>query len=109
MRAIQLDLSNKDTRLFRNNVGLLTDDRGNRIRYGLCVGSSDLIGWRTITIMPKDVGNDLAVFVACECKTPVGRVTKEQQAFIEYVVKAGGIAGVVRSIEDARKLLGHWT
>jgi hypothetical protein len=105
VREIMLNLSRKETRLFRNNVGTLQDVRGNFVKYGLAIGSSDLIGWRTITIMPKDVGNDLAVFAAVECKSPAGRVTKQQQAFIDTVIRAGGIGGVVRSLEDARRLL----
>ena len=46
-------------------------------------------------------------FLAVECKRPVGRwpVTSEQAAFIEAVNGAGGVAGVVRSVEDAEALL----
>lgn len=107
MHAIQLDLSRADCRLFRNNTGVLRDVRGKHVKFGLAIGSSDLIGWRTITIMPKDVGNELAVFAAVECKSPAGQVTERQQAFINTVVTAGGIAGVVRSINEARRLLWY--
>jgi hypothetical protein len=31
-------------RLWRNNVGALRDERGRLVTYGLCKGSSDLIG-----------------------------------------------------------------
>ena len=45
-------------------------------------------------------------FLAVECKRPVGGlVTDEQMAFIEVVNVAHGVAGVVRSVEDAQELL----
>lgn len=105
MRAIQLEFSREQTRLFRNNVGVLQDIRGKYVKFGLAIGSSDLIGWQTVTIMPKDVGNELAVFLAVEAKLPEGIVTPAQRNFIHQVKESGGIAGVVRSIEDARALL----
>jgi hypothetical protein len=52
---IRLEASRKGCRLFRNNVGVLTDDRGVPVRYGLAndssktnaiLKSSDLIGLR---------------------------------------------------------------
>jgi hypothetical protein len=90
-------------RLFRNNTGF---DKTAKVRYGLCVGSSDLIGWKTITIKPHHVGQKIAVFVALEVKTPTGRPTTEQLNFIDVVDSSGGHAGIVRSEEDAVTLLG---
>lgn len=106
MRLIQLELSkNPGIRLFRNNVGVLRDENGTPVRYGLCTGSSDLIGWTAVTITPSMVGRKLAIFTAQEVKTEAGRVTAEQTAFLSCVKKAGGIAGVVRSVDDALELV----
>lgn len=105
VRAILLKLSRDHVRLFRNNVGVLQDIKGNYIRYGLAQGSSDLIGFRRIVVEPEMVGNRLAVFVAIECKSESGRLTAEQQAFLALVNQAGGIAGVARSIEEAEMIL----
>jgi hypothetical protein len=102
---IRWRFSKGDTRLFRNNVGVLEDANGNHVRYGLCVGSSDLIGWRSVVIMPKDVGNELAVFCAIEAKSARGKLTGPQAQFLATVKDAGGFAGVARSIEDARDIL----
>ena len=45
-------------------------------------------------------------FLAVECKRPAGGiVTDDQMAFIERVRGANGVAGVVRSVEDAHELL----
>lgn len=105
-RAIMLAVSNGACRLFRNSVGEVQDPRSGRyIRYGLCVGSSDLIGWRTVTVTPDMVGTELAVFVALEVKTPRGRVTPEQATFVQAVTDAGGIGRIVRSVEDAKIFL----
>jgi hypothetical protein len=51
------------------------------------------------------VGKKFARFTAVEVKTETGRVTPEQQDFISAVNDAGGIAGVIRSEEDAKQLL----
>jgi len=105
MRSIQVALSkDPDIRLFRNNVGVLQDINGQHVRYGLCQGSSDLIGWTTITVTPSMVGKRIAVFTAQEVKTDAGRPSKEQTAFIDAVRRAGGKAGIVRGIEDAETL-----
>jgi hypothetical protein len=94
-------ISRGNVRVFRNNVGMQ-----NGVRYGLCNGSSDLIGFTTQTITPDMVGKRIAVFTAIEVKTDKGRVSVPQQKFIDLVKNAGGIAGVCRSIDDARALLG---
>jgi hypothetical protein len=91
-------------RLWRNNTGALKDATGRLVRYGLCPGSSDLIGLRQVTITPDMVGHTIAQFVAIEVKDR-GRLTEQQQAFIAMVQQAGGLAGVARSVEDARRIL----
>jgi hypothetical protein len=83
--------------LLRNNVGHTITCDGRRIVFGLCKGSSDLIGWT--------IKNSIAVFTAIELKTTTGRASKEQLLFIDAVNKAGGIAGIVRSEEDFTKLI----
>ena len=98
-------LSVGDTRLFRNNVGLAQDARGNFTTYGLCVGSADLIGWRSWVVRPRDVGTEIAVFTAIECKGTHGILSKEQRAFLQAVQKAGGFAGVAYEVVDARLIL----
>jgi len=75
------------------------------VQFGLARGSADLIGWRTITITPEMVGQQLAVFTSIEVKTPTGRIRPEQQAWLDTVQTAGGIAGIARSIRDANEIL----
>lgn len=72
----------------------LTDAR--MMTFGLCVGSSDIVG-----IAPD------GRFLAIEVKTPAGRPTKEQLRFIEAVRNAGGIAGIARSVDEALDLIRH--
>jgi hypothetical protein len=93
------------TRLWRNNTGTLRDQHGRPVQFGLCKGSADLIGYRTIMITPEMVGQQVAVFASIEVKTPTGRIRPEQRAWMETVQAAGGIAGVARSVEDAKALL----
>lgn len=105
MRDIQLRLSALGARVFRNNVGMLEDRGGQKVRYGLCVGSSDLIGLVPMTITPEMVGKKIAIFTAVEVKTPTGRLTKEQADFLDAVKTAGGIAFVARSVEEAERFI----
>ena len=67
------------------------------LHAGLCVGSSDLIGYRRV--------GDLAQFVALEVKSATGRPTPEQTRFLDHISSAGGCAAVVRSVADADAVL----
>ena len=102
---IRLTCSTGDTRLFRNNTGTLRDQHGRPVTFGLCKGSADLIGWRTVTVTPEMVGQQVAVFLSIEVKTATGRLRPEQQQWLDAVQAAGGIAGVARSVSDAESLL----
>jgi hypothetical protein len=98
----------KSLRLFRNNTGSLPDPRTKRpVQFGLCKGSADLIGWKQVTITPDMVGQRVAVFASIEVKTPTGRLTPEQQIWLDAVQAAGGVAGIARSVEDAQQILLH--
>jgi len=81
-------------RLFRNNVGVFMDRRGNKIRVGLYPGSADLIGWRTITITPEMVGTQIAQFLSVEVKIRGGHTDTKtgtrQECWREAVTRAGG-------------------
>jgi hypothetical protein len=101
---IRLTCSTGATRLFRNNTGTLRDQHGRPVSFGLCKGSADLIGWRTVTITPEMVGTQVAVFTSIEVKTATGRLRPEQQQWLDAVQAAGGIAGVARSVEDALRI-----
>jgi hypothetical protein len=102
---IRIACSTGQTRLFRNNTGTLRDANGRPVSFGLCKGSADLIGYRTITITPDMVGQQVAVFLSIEVKTPTGRIRPEQQQWLETIQAAGGIAGVARSVEDALRIM----
>jgi hypothetical protein len=80
--------------VWRNNTGQLPDARGRPIKFGLCVGSSDIIG----------ICAD-GVFLAVECKLN-GRTTDAQDRFIAAVIARGGRAGVARCGADAVKIAG---
>lgn len=104
-QRIRLACSAGPVRLFRNNTGTLYDRQGRPVTFGLAKGSADLIGWTTRTITADMVGQTVAVFASLEVKTPTGRVSPEQRQWLEAVQAAGGIAGVVRSVEEAEELL----
>ncbi len=97
MRLIQVAASKLGARLFRNNVGALQNKEGTWIRYGLGVGTSDLVGWLTV--------DGAAMFIAVEVKSESGRVSPEQTNFINAVRAAGGRAGIARSVQDAEDII----
>lgn len=119
-RNIMVAMSQAGATVFRNETGnfwtgriihkdkqTVTLANAQMIPCGLCKGSSDIVGWKPVTITPDMVGKKVAVFIGVEVKTPQGRVSKEQEQFIEHVNKKGGIAGVARSVQDALDLLAR--
>ena len=108
MRLIQMDASNDGDRLFRNNVGALIDSRGIPVRFGLCIGSGDLIGWTSIEVTQEMVGSKIAVFSSFEVKTDKGKPKPEQTNFIHVVQAANGISGVVRSAADRKNIIDSY-
>lgn len=117
MRSLMKHLSAGGARVFRNNVGTgwvgrvikraegqLTLAQPRPLEAGLCTGSSDLIGWRSITITPDMVGKTVAVFAAVETKTRVGRLSQDQANFLRVVHAAGGVAIIATNDDHASKV-----
>lgn len=71
---------------------------------GLPPGFADLFGLVAVEITPDMVGKKLAVFTALEVKDGA-RVSPLQRNFINAVNDNGGRAGVVRSVDDAERLV----
>lgn len=71
---------------------------------GLPPGFSDLFGLVAVEITTDMVGQKLAVFTALEVKDGA-RVSPLQRNFINAVNDNGGRAGVVRSVDDAERLV----
>ena len=105
-QCIRLACGRGPVRLWRNNTGALVDQQRRFVRFGLCKGSSDLIGLRALEITPELVGQRVAQFVALEIKTAQGVLSPEQRAFLRLVQELGGVAAVCRSVEEAEQLLG---
>ena len=96
MNAIMLALSQDGHAVFRAQVGLFFTEDGRPVRTGLPVGFSDLFGHRA--------GDARAFYF--EVKTGAGRATPKQKAFLAAMQARGALAGVVRSVQDAREILG---
>jgi len=105
--------------IFRANVGQAwTGDKvsklpGKRVlienarpfNTGLPPGFADLFGLVAVTITPDMVGQKLAVFTALEVKSAKGKPTENQADFLAAVNDNGGRAGVVRTVEDAVRIV----
>ena len=75
------------------------------LHAGLCVGSSDLIGWSIVKVTPEMVGQNIAVFTAIEIKAEKGRASKEQLNFLQVVQQSGGVAGIAKTEQDALNIV----
>lgn len=126
-RKIMLALgSNPAIRIFRNNVGKAWIGQSKQFtkpttvnvksgdvliqnarffHAGLCTGSSDLIGFKSVEITPEMVGKKIAVFTAAEVKTSSGKASPEQIAFINMVNKFGGIGFIARNEKEALEFI----
>lgn len=109
---VRLEAPGRGVRLWRNNVGVLRDDTGRPVRYGLAnetaalnreLKSGDLIGWRRRLITGADVGFVIAQFVSRECKPEDWRMAgpgdvrrfaheQAQQRWIDLINADGGDA-----------------
>ncbi len=98
--------------LERNKRRLATPQGHNEpVMLGwLAEGSPDWVGYLTTTITQSMVGKRVAVFVGLEAKRPdgTGRVSKEQEAFLNALTDAGGVSGVVCNADDCEAALARW-
>lgn len=106
IKQILLAASERGHQLWRQNVGFgwtgTVRHRGDVIEIrnarplhaGLCKGSSDLIGFT------RD-----GLFLAIEVKAGRTATTDDQIKFIDAVNKAGGRAGVARSVPEALAIM----
>jgi hypothetical protein len=117
-RRIQIALSWGDGRMFRNTVGgawqgsnfsirkgKLVSGVARFVRYGLAPGSSDLIGPQSVLVTPQMVGMKVAIFAAIETKSEDGIDADNQRRFLEMVQSLGGMSGIARSVEEAKKIV----
>lgn len=73
------------------------------------VGTSDLCGLTSVVVTPQMVGTTVAVFTAIETKeSGGGRTSGDQLHFIDFVRKAGGIAGVAYTPAVAQSIVADY-
>ena len=108
-----------DVRLFRNHVaqgwtgetvrnegGAVLLRNARRAAFGLAPGSGDFVGWQSLLITPAMVGQTVGRFISLEAKGGTGRSNAQQDNWARRVNEGGGVAGVVRSADQALYLLG---
>jgi hypothetical protein len=103
---VRLEAAALGVRLWRNNVGVLKNEAGTPVRFGLAndspalnakLKSSDLVGWRPVSIKAHHVGTVIAQVVTRECKPQGWKFTGTdrelaQQAWNTLVLSEGGDA-----------------
>ena len=103
-------------KLIRHGPGLVTLGatdaviRGcTPIHAGLCDGAADLVGILSVPVASLPADGMAGLFLAIEVKTPDGTVQPHQRAWREMILALGGVAGVARSVEEARGIVGRRT
>ena len=106
--------------IWRNNTGVLFDQTGRPVRYGLSndsaeinkeIKSSDLIGITPVLITPAMYGQILGVFTALECKPSNWSFksgderAKAQLKFHNIVRDHGGFAGFVNDPQQIHTIV----
>lgn len=119
-KRVRLEAARLNVDLWRNNSGVLKNDEGIPVRYGLCndsaklnerIKSSDLIGITPIMITPDMVGQVVGVFTAVECKKAGWKFSESdkravaQSRFHDIVRRAGGFAGFACDLDELRRIL----
>src|SRR5262249_6039319 len=96
LHPVWVGLARGGVLLGRDHVGVLRQPRGDFARSGLAGGSSDLVG-----LVPP-----FGRFIGIEVKRlHGGRIGEHQERWLALVRRFGGVAGVVRSVEEALELV----
>lgn len=99
LKEVMLEASKCGCIVWRNETGGYKLANGGFVRAGLCVGSSDLIGYYKCRKSGK------AVFLAVEIKRPGKKTSPAQDNFINRVNENGGIAFVCSDSKKFKELL----
>jgi len=85
--------------VWRNNCGVLKDERGGMVRFGVANGhgGSDFIGWYQ--------GRFCAFEIKADKDNTAGHRLELQEHFLKMVIDAGGLAGFVRRPSDVARIL----
>jgi VRR-NUC domain len=110
-------VSTGNTRLFRQQSGQFWTGRvlehshdrvvlahPRIVRVG-ALGMSDLGGVTSVIITPDMVGHRVGIDVQIEVKSKSGRISSEQQAYIDVMRQLGSRAGTARSVDEATAIL----
>ena len=124
---VRLRCSQWGSRLFRNNSGVLPDQNGRPVRFGLGneskklnteFKSGDYIGITPVTITQEMVGKTIGVFTNIEVKAegfnekPFYRSNQReygQKNFINMIRKLGGLAGFATDESDVDHIVHNFT
>ena len=91
LAACMIKLSKLGARVFRNNTGVLQDKNGRPVKFGLCVGSADIIGIYK------------GRFLACECKA-TGKCVKPDSAQDKFLKMINAQGGIAFECDDPKKI-----
>lgn len=72
---------------------------------GLPPGFGDVFGLVPVIVTPEMVGQTVGVFWAGDFKFGRGKLTDKQRNFLDAVRRNGGVAGELRSVDDALSLI----
>lgn len=98
VKQVQIDWTAQHRgRLFQNPTGYASQEH---VKYGLCKGSSDLIGFEYINGKP--------IFCAVEVKTlAYPYLSKDQKIFLDALIRLGCCAYIAKEAGDNYEIRPH--
>lgn len=99
LREAMLTLSRAGALVQRNNSALLMGADGRRVRAGM-KGAADIL-----VCFPVGLGVRVGLFVAVECKSTRGNLSKNQRYYRTAARKAGALHFVVKSEDDIAAMI----
>ncbi len=107
--------------LWRNNSGVLKNEHGTPVRFGLGndsarvnkrLKSPDLIGFRIVQVTPHMIGHHVPIFLGVDAKPPDWRFRESddravaQNRFLHIIRQAGGYGDFCRTLDEFKGLVG---
>ncbi|MEO5368507.1 MAG: VRR-NUC domain-containing protein [Magnetococcus sp. DMHC-1] len=79
------------------------------ITFGLCPGSSDVVGFKSVEVSEEMTGTKIAVFTAIEIKTDNDTIKEHQSNFLKIIGNMGGVALIGRDVETVKEHIELWS
>lgn len=93
---------------YRNNTGSMRTHGGGLVRFGLGVGSPDIVGVLPAGRNPDGTPRPAGTFLAVETKAGRNKVTIAQASWLDEAARHGAVCVVAYGLDDLARQLGPY-